>query len=63
MAEALQHAVRGRQGDAIEALHRLLDKAEVSFTGWTIPVEPLLGPLRTTPPFQSVLTKLSERTR
>ena len=63
MAEALHHAVRGRQEDAITALHRLLDKAELSFSGWTIPIEPLLAPLRITPPFQSVLNKLAERTR
>ncbi len=63
MAEALHHAVRGRQPDAIAALHRLLDKAELSFSGWTIPVEPLLAPLRQTPAFQSVLTKLAERAR
>ena len=63
MAEALQHAVRGRQEDAIAALHRLLDKAELSFSGWTIPVEPLLAPLRQTPAFQGVLGKLADRTR
>ena len=63
MAEALHHAVRGRQQDAIAALHRVLDKAELSFSGWTIPVEPLLAPLRQTPAFQSVLTKLAERAR
>ena len=63
MAEALQHAVRGRQEDAIGALHRLLDKAELSFSGWTIPVEPLLAALRQTPAFQGVLTKLAERAR
>jgi DNA-binding winged helix-turn-helix (wHTH) protein/tetratricopeptide (TPR) repeat protein len=63
MAEALQHAVRGRQEDAIGALHRLLDKAELSFSGWTIPVEPLLAPLHQTPAFQGVLTKLAERAR
>ena len=63
MAEALQHAVRGRQEDAIGALHKLLDKAELSFSGWTIPVEPLLAPLRQTPAFQGVLSKLAERAR
>ena len=63
MAEALQHAVRGRQEDAIAALHKLLDKAELSFSGWTIPVEPLLAPLRQTPAFQGVLSKLAERAR
>jgi DNA-binding winged helix-turn-helix (wHTH) protein/tetratricopeptide (TPR) repeat protein len=63
LAEAFHHAVRGRQEDAVTVLHRLLDKAELSFSGWTIPVEPLLAPLRTTPAFQPVLTKLSDRAR
>jgi DNA-binding winged helix-turn-helix (wHTH) protein/tetratricopeptide (TPR) repeat protein len=63
MAEALQHAVRGRQEAAIAALHKLLDTAELSFSGWTIPVEPLLAPLRQTPPFQGVLSKLADRAR
>jgi DNA-binding winged helix-turn-helix (wHTH) protein/tetratricopeptide (TPR) repeat protein len=63
LAEAFQHASRGRQEEAIECLHRLLDKAELSFSGWTIPVEPLLAAVRVTPPFQGVLSKLADRAR
>jgi tetratricopeptide (TPR) repeat protein len=63
LAEAFHHTVRGREEDAITVLHRLLEKAELSFSGWTIPVEPLLAPVRNTPPFQGILTKLAERAR
>ena len=63
VAEALLHGVRGASKEAIAALHRLLDKAELSFAGWTIPVEPLLEGLRGTPLFHGVLTKLAERAR
>jgi DNA-binding winged helix-turn-helix (wHTH) protein/Tfp pilus assembly protein PilF len=63
LTEAVQHVVRGRHDDALATLHRLLDKAELSFAGWTIPVEPLLAPLRTTPGFQTVLNRLAERAR
>jgi hypothetical protein len=44
-------------------LQRLLEKAELSFAGWTIPVEPLLGKIKGTPGFQGVLTRLAERAR
>ena len=37
--------------------------AEPSFTGWTIPVEPLLDRLRGTAAFAGVLSKLAERAR
>ena len=46
LAEAFALTVEKRPADAIAALNRLLDEAEVPFTGWTIPVEPLLAPLR-----------------
>ena len=63
LAEAFHHAVRGRPGDATTALQRLLEEAELSFAGWTIPVEPLLGRLRGTPAFHAVLVKLADRAR
>jgi tetratricopeptide (TPR) repeat protein len=62
-AEAFQCAVRGKPDDAVAALQRLLEKAELSFAGWTIPVEPLLERLKGTPGFHGVLTKLTERAR
>ena len=63
LAEAFHHAVRGKPADAVAALHRVLDAAELSFAGWTIPIEPLLAPLRGTPPMHAVLVRLAERAR
>ena len=40
------HAVRGDARARIRALHALLDKPDMPFSGWTIPIEPLLEPLR-----------------
>jgi DNA-binding winged helix-turn-helix (wHTH) protein/tetratricopeptide (TPR) repeat protein len=63
LAEAFHCAVRGKPNDAVAALQRLLEKAELSFAGWTIPVEPLLEGLKGIPGFHGVLTKLAERAR
>ena len=63
IVEAFLLAVRDKRDEAVLVLHRLLDKAESSFTGWTIPVEPLLDRLRGTPAFAGVLSKLTERAR
>jgi hypothetical protein len=63
VAEALHDAVRGRPDAAVACLHNLLERAESSFTGWTIPVEPLFDSLRGTPAFQTVLSRLAERAR
>ena len=63
LAEALLHAVRRQENEAIECLRSLLDRAEAPFTGWTIPVEPLFQPLETMTGFQTVVTRLAERAR
>jgi DNA-binding winged helix-turn-helix (wHTH) protein/tetratricopeptide (TPR) repeat protein len=63
LAEAFHHAVRGKPVDAVSALHRLLEKADLSFAGWTIPVEPLLEKLKGRPDYQAVLSRLAERAR
>ena len=63
LAEALNHAVRRRDDAAINCLQTLLDRAEMSFTGWTIPVEPLFHDLRERPAFQPILSRLAERAR
>jgi DNA-binding winged helix-turn-helix (wHTH) protein/tetratricopeptide (TPR) repeat protein len=63
IAEALHHCVRKREAAAITCLQSLLDRAEMPFTGWTIPVEPLLHDLRQQPAFQPVLSRLAERAR
>ena len=63
IAEALHHAVRGRDDAAMTCLQTMLDRAEMPFTGWTIPVEPLLHELRGRPAFHPVLGRLAERAR
>jgi DNA-binding winged helix-turn-helix (wHTH) protein/Tfp pilus assembly protein PilF len=63
LAEALHHAVRGRDDAAVTCLQTLLERAEMSFTGWTIPVEPIFHKLRTRPNFQPILTRLADRAR
>jgi DNA-binding winged helix-turn-helix (wHTH) protein/tetratricopeptide (TPR) repeat protein len=63
LAAALHHVVRGQADDAVQCLNVLLDRAELPFTGWTIPIEPLLEPLRERPDFQRVTARLAERAR
>ncbi len=63
MAEAFLHSLHGRVPEAIGALHVLLEPSGVPFTGWTIPIEPLLDPLRSLPEFRPILTALADRAR
>jgi hypothetical protein len=41
----------------------LLERADLPFTGWTIPVEPLLEPLRPQREFQDILQALATKAR
>ncbi|HEY7058844.1 MAG TPA: winged helix-turn-helix domain-containing protein, partial [Vicinamibacterales bacterium] len=61
LAEAFVLTARGQEQEAVSALRRLLDEADLPFTGWTMPIEPLLGSHRQTPPFRDVLKRLAER--
>ena len=63
MAEALRHAVCRRPDAAVDALRKLVERPELPFTGWTIPIEPLFAPLRKTPAFRGVLTTLAANAR
>jgi hypothetical protein len=63
MSAALLNAVRARRDDAIDGLYSLLDRAELPFSGWTIPIEPLLAAIRETADFERVLARLAERAR
>jgi DNA-binding winged helix-turn-helix (wHTH) protein/tetratricopeptide (TPR) repeat protein len=63
LAAAMHHAVRGRQQEAFDCLEALLERAELPFTGWTIPVEPLLARLRETTAFVRLAERLAERAR
>src|SRR6185436_1691320 len=63
LAEAFDHSVHGRGAQAVEALQTLLQKAELPFTGWTIPIEPLFEPLHDLPEYRTLLAALAERAR
>jgi tetratricopeptide (TPR) repeat protein len=63
LSEAMLHSVRGNADRAIESLNALLDKPDLPFSGWTIPIEPLLVPLREDRGYESVVTRLAERAR
>jgi len=61
MAAAFCQIVAGDRTGTIETLGQLLSSAPPGAAGWTLPVEPLLAPLRTDPAFQIVLARLAER--
>ena len=63
IAQALLNAATGKDAEAVDCLKSLLDRADLPFTGWTIPVEPLLQPLRRQPRFEEILQALSARAR
>jgi DNA-binding winged helix-turn-helix (wHTH) protein/Tfp pilus assembly protein PilF len=63
VGQAIEHAVFGRLDEAIATLDALLVRAELPFAGWTIPIEPLLGPLHGHTGFERVLARLAERAR
>ncbi len=63
LSEAFLHAVKGENDRAISLLKRLVERPEVPYTGWTIPIEPLFAPLRQTPGFAGVLATLAQHAR
>jgi DNA-binding winged helix-turn-helix (wHTH) protein/Flp pilus assembly protein TadD len=63
LAEASIHAVKGKNDEAIALLKRLVDRPELPFAGWTLPIEPLFAPLRQTTGFQSVMATLAQHAR
>jgi DNA-binding winged helix-turn-helix (wHTH) protein/Tfp pilus assembly protein PilF len=63
MAEAFLHSVGGRPDEAVDCLRTLLEKPELAFTGWTIPIEPLFERLHAQRPFQGLLGTLADRAR
>jgi tetratricopeptide (TPR) repeat protein len=63
IAQAFLHTATGRHTEALECLRALLERADLPFTGWTIPVEPLLEPLRGQRGFQDILQTLAVRAR
>jgi DNA-binding winged helix-turn-helix (wHTH) protein len=63
LAEAFHHAVCSRSDEAVDVLKPLVERPELPFTGWTIPIEPLFAPLRKTPGFKAILAALAQRAR
>jgi Flp pilus assembly protein TadD len=63
LAEAFMLAVRGRSEDAVALVKRLVDRPELPFTGWTIPIEPLLATLRQRADFQGIQATLARHAR
>lgn len=63
LAEAFHHAVCSRHDEAVDALKRLVERPELPFTGWTIPIEPLFAPMRKDSAFKAVLAMLAQHAR
>jgi adenylate cyclase len=63
MAEASLAAATAQPDRAIACLMALNDPAGQPFAGWTMPVDPLLDPLRNHPEFQAILAALAQRAR
>lgn len=63
LSEAFMKAVQDQPDDAIALLKRLVDRPEIPFAGWTIPIEPFLAPLRQRGDFKEVLTTLAQNAR
>jgi DNA-binding winged helix-turn-helix (wHTH) protein/tetratricopeptide (TPR) repeat protein len=63
LAEALHHAARAEEDAALHALHELLDRADLPFTGWTIPIEPLLDRVRQLRGYGRIAEQLADRAR
>lgn len=63
IAEAFLLASTARPDGAIDCLRRLLERGDLPFAGWTLPIEPLLDPLRADPRFEQILATLADRAR
>ena len=63
LAQAFLHATTGKHADAITCLRTLLEKSDLPFSGWTVPIEPLLRPLHKEADFRGILQALATRAR
>jgi adenylate cyclase len=63
LSEAMYHAVRGDADRSTQALIALVDRPDLPFSGWTIPIEPLLQSVRGHDAYHHVTTKLADRAR
>lgn len=51
----------GRPSEAMAQLSQLLDAAPAGSTGWSLPVDPMLAPLRKAPGMDRILARLASR--
>jgi DNA-binding winged helix-turn-helix (wHTH) protein/Flp pilus assembly protein TadD len=63
LAEAMHHAVRGDGDRAMQSLHAIVDRPDLPFSGWTIPIEPLLESLRKHDEYERISARLADRAR
>ena len=63
LAEAFMHAVGNHPDDAVSLLKKLVERPELPFTGWTIPIEPLFAQLRQHADFKVVIATLAQHAR
>ncbi len=63
LAEASLHAVKGQRAEAVSLLKRLVERPELPFSAWTLPIEPLFAPMRQSTDFQGVLATLAQHAR
>ena len=63
LTQALHYAARGEEEAALHQLLELLDHPELPFTGWTIPIEPLLDRVRQLKGYRPIGERLAERAR
>jgi tetratricopeptide (TPR) repeat protein len=61
LIRAASLAASGQDSAAIATLNQLLDQAPPGQTGWQIPIDPALAPLREHPAFAPLVTKLAAR--
>ena len=58
---AAAHASQGEAEAACAILERLLEAAPPGQTGWLIPIDPALAPLRSHPLYPRIVTRLARR--
>jgi DNA-binding winged helix-turn-helix (wHTH) protein/Tfp pilus assembly protein PilF len=61
MATACLETALGHHDRAFAALTRLLSEAPPGHAGWSVPIEPLLAPLRQAPGYRQIVNRLGAR--
>jgi DNA-binding winged helix-turn-helix (wHTH) protein/Tfp pilus assembly protein PilF len=63
LSEAMLHAVRGNAEGALQCLDTLFERPDMPFSGWTIPIEPLLESLRDRADYKPIAVRLADKAR